>query len=63
MVFVAVYQKTLSLMYVDELLQRVKDEFILNYKPRCADLIGLCLGDGRLRHCGAVLDSITGSRV
>lgn len=31
--FVAVYQKTLSLLYVDELLQRVKDAFIEEYTP------------------------------
>lgn len=31
--FVAVYQKTLSLLYVDELLQRVKDAFVPEYKP------------------------------
>lgn len=33
LVFVAVYQKTLSLMYVDELLQAVKQEFAAIYKP------------------------------
>lgn len=33
LVFVAVYQKTLSLMYVDELLQSVKQEFASIYKP------------------------------
>eukprot|EP00878_Enallax_costatus_P008214 GHUV01008587.1.p1 GENE.GHUV01008587.1~~GHUV01008587.1.p1 ORF type:complete len:579 (+),score=230.88 GHUV01008587.1:233-1969(+) len=33
LVFVAVYQKTLSLLYVDELLQRVKDAFIEEYTP------------------------------
>jgi len=33
LVFVAVYQKTLSLLYVDELLQRVRDAFVLEYKP------------------------------
>eukprot|EP00879_Flechtneria_rotunda_P000279 GHRR01000367.1.p1 GENE.GHRR01000367.1~~GHRR01000367.1.p1 ORF type:complete len:663 (+),score=237.67 GHRR01000367.1:308-2296(+) len=31
LVFVAVYQKTLSLLYVDELLQRVKDAFTEQY--------------------------------
>ncbi|PNH11598.1 Signal recognition particle receptor subunit alpha [Tetrabaena socialis] len=33
LVFVAVYQKTLSLLYVDELLTTVKDEFVGLYKP------------------------------
>lgn len=33
LVFVAVYQKALSLMYVDELLTAVKDEFVGVYKP------------------------------
>lgn len=33
LVFVAVYQKTLSLLYVDELLQQVKDAFIEEYTP------------------------------
>ena len=34
LVFVAVYQKALSLMYVDELLAAVKAEFTANhYKP------------------------------
>eukprot|EP00798_Chlamydomonas_sp_ICE-L_P027481 gene27481-4787_t len=33
LVFVAVYQKTLSLLYVDELLEVVKDSFVQNYKP------------------------------
>ncbi|GLC40532.1 hypothetical protein PLESTM_001084700 [Pleodorina starrii] len=33
LVFVAVYQKTLSLLYVDELLTSVKNEFVAVYKP------------------------------
>ncbi|KAG2451309.1 hypothetical protein HYH02_003915 [Chlamydomonas schloesseri] len=33
LVFVAVYQKTLSLLYVDELLSNVKEEFVNVYKP------------------------------
>ncbi|GFR48799.1 hypothetical protein Agub_g10749 [Astrephomene gubernaculifera] len=33
LVFVAVYQKTLSLLYVDELLTSVKDEFVGIYQP------------------------------
>eukprot|EP00775_Hariotina_reticulata_P009471 gene9471-9636_t len=33
LVFVAVYQKTLSLLYVDDLLQQIKDAFIAEYKP------------------------------
>ena len=34
LVFVAVYQKALSLMYVDELLQLVKQDFTAHhYKP------------------------------
>ncbi len=37
LVFVAVFQKTLSLLYVDELLARVRDEFAGHYKPGCYD--------------------------
>lgn len=33
MVFVAVYQRALKLLYVDELLARVKQEFTQQYKP------------------------------
>jgi hypothetical protein len=33
LVFVAVYQKTLSLMYVDELLALVRDAFTDGYSP------------------------------
>lgn len=33
LVFVAVYQKALKLLYVDELLERVKHEFAQQYKP------------------------------
>jgi signal recognition particle receptor subunit alpha len=33
LVFVAVYQKTLSLTYVDELLQQVRDAFVSGYQP------------------------------
>lgn len=33
LVFVAVYQKTLSLLYVEELLHMVKQEFTPSYKP------------------------------
>lgn len=33
LVFVAVYQRALKLLYVDELLQRVKQEFSQQYKP------------------------------
>jgi hypothetical protein len=38
-VFVAVYQRALalSLMYVDDLLQRIKDDFGPVYKPGTAD--------------------------
>ena len=32
LVFVAVYQRTLKLLYVDELLARVKQEFTIQYK-------------------------------
>lgn len=35
LVFVAVYQKTLSLMYVDELLALVRDAFTEGYSPSC----------------------------
>jgi hypothetical protein len=34
-VFVAVYQKALKLLYVDELLERVRKEFSPRYKPNC----------------------------
>ncbi|KAK9815382.1 hypothetical protein WJX72_002707 [[Myrmecia] bisecta] len=34
LVFVAVYQKALKLLYVEELLERVKSEFAAIYKPR-----------------------------
>ena len=33
LVFVAVYQRALKLLYVDELLERVKQEFSQQYKP------------------------------
>lgn len=33
LVFVAVYQRALKLLYVDELLERVKREFAQQYKP------------------------------
>lgn len=33
LVFVAVYQRALKLLYVDELLERVKLEFAEQYKP------------------------------
>ena len=33
LVFVAVYQRALKLLYVDELLERVKQEFAQQYKP------------------------------
>ena len=33
LVFVAVYQRALKLLYVDELLERVKREFATEYKP------------------------------
>lgn len=33
LVFVAVYQRALKLLYVDELLERVKHEFVQQYKP------------------------------
>ena len=34
LVFVAVYQNALKLMYVDKLLQRVKDLFAVHYSPK-----------------------------
>ena len=34
LVFVAVYQKALKLMYVDRLLERMKAEFVLQYDPK-----------------------------
>ena len=33
LVFVAVYQKALSLLYVDALLEKIRDEFAVVYKP------------------------------
>ena len=33
LVFVAVYQRSLKLLYVEELLERVKQEFSPQYKP------------------------------
>ena len=38
LVFVAVYQKALKLMYVDRLLERMKAEFVLQYDPK----VSLC---------------------
>lgn len=35
LVFVAVYQKALKLLYVDELLERVNKSFAPRYKPGC----------------------------
>lgn len=35
LVFVAVYQKALSLLYVEELLQRIKEAFVSQYEPDC----------------------------
>jgi hypothetical protein len=35
LVFVAVYQKALSLLYVEELLQRIKEAFASQYEPDC----------------------------
>lgn len=37
LVFVAVYQKALSLMYVDALLERIKQQFAIEYKPDVYD--------------------------
>jgi len=34
LVFVAVYQKALKLLYVDQLLERMKAEFVLQYDPK-----------------------------
>ena len=33
LVFVAVYQRALKLLYVDDLLERVKEDFKGHYKP------------------------------
>lgn len=35
LVFVAVYQKALKLLYVDELLERLARAFASRYKPDC----------------------------
>ena len=37
LVFVAVYQRALKLMYVDSLLERVKAEFSVQYSPKRFD--------------------------
>lgn len=37
LVFVAVYQKALSLLYVESLLERIKSEFEVVYKPSVYD--------------------------
>lgn len=37
LVFVAVYQRALKLLYVDELLERMKAEFPKHYQPKCFD--------------------------
>ena len=43
LVFVAVYQRTLKLLYIDQLLAGVKDAFAVQYKPKCFDYPGeLC---------------------
>lgn len=43
LVFVAVYQRTLKLLYIDQLLAGVKDAFPVQYKPKCFDYPGdLC---------------------
>ena len=34
LVFVAVYQKALKLLYVDQLLERMKAQFVLQYEPK-----------------------------
>lgn len=41
LVFVAVYQRALKLLYVDELLERVKREFAQQYKPDQVVILGL----------------------
>ena len=43
LVFVAVYQRALKLLYVDELLERVKQEFSQQYKPDQVTETTLCL--------------------
>ncbi len=43
LVFVAVYQRALKLLYVDELLERVKQEFSQQYKPDQVEETTLCL--------------------
>ncbi|CAL8472252.1 g11794 [Coccomyxa elongata] len=37
LVFVAVYQRALKLLYVDDLLERMKAEFPKHYQPKCYD--------------------------
>ena len=36
LVFVAVYQKALKLLYVDQLLERMKAEFVIHYDPQAS---------------------------
>ncbi len=43
LVFVAIYQRALKLLYVDELLERVKQEFSQQYKPDQVQETTLCL--------------------
>ncbi|KAK9843578.1 hypothetical protein WJX84_007680 [Apatococcus fuscideae] len=40
LVFVAVYQRTLKLLYIDQLLAGVKEAFTVQYKPKCFEYPG-----------------------
>jgi signal recognition particle receptor subunit alpha len=56
-VFVAVYQKSLSLLYVEELLSLVKEEFVALYSPSTTDYSSFKLPfDRLLRECEARAD-------
>ncbi|KAF8073223.1 Srpra [Scenedesmus sp. PABB004] len=58
LVFVAVYQKSLSLLYVDELLARARDAFVETYAPGAYDFPGYADRFARLlRDCEARADA------
>ncbi|KAG1654790.1 hypothetical protein FOA52_008890 [Chlamydomonas sp. UWO 241] len=57
LVFVAVYQKSLSLLYVEELLSLVKEEFVAQYLPSTTDFSSFKQPfDRLLRECEARAD-------
>ena len=44
----AVYQKALKLLYVDQLLERMKAEFVIHYDPQVQPHSHVCLAEARL---------------